>query len=235
MRGLVLHRCAELAAAGGVDAARAADLVFLGRQRQRVVGFLLRFVRQPARLRIEAELVAIARVGDRLRTLHDVQAEIERVPAEDVAHVAAADHDHFEARFFGDAFETGRTHLARRSDRKPIAGDQKRLSPVHALAEVGHQVTERSRLPALVERLEAFRHAVGGRRDLIRVDGVELLLLARDLQVPEDERLAANRRAGARRGIDGGGRRDRLDVTPGLSRAGRIVGNILGTLRLLVS
>ena len=46
---------------------------------------------------------------------------------------------------------------------------------MHARAEVGHQVAERSGLPALVERLEALGDAVGRRRDLVGVDRVELL------------------------------------------------------------
>src|SRR5881275_2445472 len=60
-----------------------------------------------------------------------------------------------------------------------IAGDQERLAAVDALAEVGHQVAEGAGLPPLVERLEALGDAVGGRRDLIGIDRVELLLLAR--------------------------------------------------------
>src|SRR5205085_917977 len=67
------------------------------------------------------------------------------------------------------------------------AGEQKGFATVDALAEVRHQVPERSRLPPLVQRLEAFRHTVRGRRDLVRIDGVELLLSARDLEVPENQ------------------------------------------------
>jgi len=63
----------------------------------------------------------------------------------------------------------------------------------------------RTRLPALVERLEAFRDAVGGRRNLIGVDRVELLLLAENLEIPEDQRFAPDdagrhRRIGRLRG-----------------------------------
>ena len=90
------------------------------------------------------------------------------------------------------AFRPAGTHLARRADGEPVAGDHERLAAVHARAEIGHQVAERARLPPLVEGLEALRDAVGGRRDLIGVDGVELLLFAEDLQVPEDERAAAD-------------------------------------------
>ena len=87
----------------------------------------------------------------------------------------AADDDHLEADFFGDGLEAGRRHLARRADGKPIAGNDERLAGVHALAEVGHQIAERAGLPAFVERVEALRHAIGGGRDLIGVDRVELL------------------------------------------------------------
>ena len=148
------------------------------------------------RQRIERELVAVLRVGDGLRALHDVQAEVEAVAAEDVAHVVAADDHHLQAGFFGDALEPGRAHLARRADGEAIAGDDEGLAAVHARAEVRHQVAERSRLPALVERLEALGHAVGGRRDLIGVDGVELLreLCAREAhRIPEDERASGDR------------------------------------------
>jgi hypothetical protein len=107
--------------------------------------------------------------------------------------VAADDH-HLEAGLVGNRLQAGRAHLAGRADGEPVAATTKVSPRWHAGAEVGHQIAERSRLPALVERVEAFRHAVGGRRDLIGVDRVELLLLSEDLQIPEDERLAANDR-----------------------------------------
>ena len=69
---------------------------------------------------------------------------------------------------------------------------------MHARAEVRHQVAERAGLPALVERLEALGHAVGGRRDLIGVDRVELLRARRRLRIPEDQR--ARRGSGCRVG-----------------------------------
>ena len=78
--------------------------------------------------RIEREFIAVAGVGDRLGTLHDVQAEVERIAPEDVAHVLAADDHHLEAGFFGDALESGRAHLARGADREPVAGNQERLA-----------------------------------------------------------------------------------------------------------
>jgi hypothetical protein len=64
-----------------------------------------------------------------------------------------------------------------------------------ARAEIGHQVAERSALPPLVEGLEALGDAVGGGRNLIGVDRVELLLLPGHLEVPENERRAADDRA----------------------------------------
>ena len=100
------------------------------------------------------KFVAVARVGDGLRALDDVQAEIEGVAAEDVAHVVAGDDDHLEAGFFRNGLEPGRRHLARGSDGKPIAGDDERLARVHARAEVGHQIAKRSRLPAFVQRVD---------------------------------------------------------------------------------
>src|SRR6516162_2003538 len=77
----------ELAPAHLEDAARAADLVLLGRQRHRVVSLAARLVREPTRVGIERERVAVLRVGDRVRALHHVEPQVERVPAEDVAHV----------------------------------------------------------------------------------------------------------------------------------------------------
>ena len=188
--GLGLDAGAELAAADGEDAAAPADLVFLRRQRDRIVGLPARDVREPARVGIERECVAFLGVGHGLEALHHVEAEIEGVAPEDVAHVVSAHDHHLEADLLGHALEAGGAHLARRSDREAVAGDQEVLAAVHARAEVGHQVAERAGLPALVERLEALGHAVGGGRDLVGVDGIELL--PRDFRVPEDQRLAAD-------------------------------------------
>ena len=181
----------EFAPAGGEDAAAPPDLLFFGRERHRLVRFSLRDVRQPPGFRIERELVAVARVRDGVRALRDVQPEVERVSAEDVAHVVAADDDQLEPRLFGDTFQPRRAHLAGGSDGEAIAGDEERLAAVHARPEVGHEVPERPRLPSLVERVETLRDAVGGGRDLIRVDRVELLRRGA-LAVPEDERFAAD-------------------------------------------
>ena len=188
--GRALDRGPELAAAEREDPAALPDLVFLGCERHRVVRLPLRDVGDPARDRLEEKFVAVARVGDGLGALDDVQAEIEGVAAEDVAHVVAGDDDHLEAGFFRNGFEPGRRHLARGSDGKPIAGDDERLTRVHARAEAGHQMAKRSRLPAFVQGRQALGHAVGGRRDLIRVDGVELL--AGLTRIPEDQRPSAH-------------------------------------------
>jgi len=64
---------------------------------------------------------------------------------------------------------------------------------VDALPEAGHEITEGAQLPALVEPLQTFRNAVVGRRDLIRVDGVELL--SGDLRIPEDQGTAPDEMA----------------------------------------
>ena len=118
------------------------------------------------------------------------------------------------------AFEPGRRHLARAADRKSIARDHERLAAMHAGAKVGHQVAERAGLPTLVERVEAFRHAVGGGRDLIGIDRVALF--RRVLRIPDDQRAAANqsgcltvrpdRRDAAQAGVS--------NVTPGFRTAG---------------
>ena len=160
------------------DAARAANLVLLRGQRQRIVRFTPRVVSELPRLRIEAELVAVARIRDCLGTLHDMKPEVDRVATEDVAHAVAADDHQLETDFFGHAFEAGGAHLARRADGKAIAGNEKRFPAVHARPEVGHQIAERPGLPPLIQRLEALGNAVGGGRNLVRVDGVELLFLA---------------------------------------------------------
>jgi hypothetical protein len=135
-----------------------------------------------------------------------VQAEVEAVAAEDVAHVVSA-HDHqLQACLFGDSLQTRRAHLARRSNGEAIARDDKRLPAVDALAKVRHQVAERSGLPLLVEGVEAFGHTVGRRRDLISVDRVEFFreLGPREaLRIPEDECPAPNQRRLPGRGHGG--------------------------------
>ena len=193
-----------------------------GGQRHGLVRRALRLVREAAGHGIEAELVAVARIGDRLGALHDVQPEVEAVAAEDVPHVVAADDDHLEAGLLGDALEAGRAHLARRSDREPVAGDDEGLPAVHARAEVGHQVAERAGFPLLVERLEALGHAVGGRRDLIRVDRVAFLGELRPWKahrIPEDERPSTDEVVGLPRAL-GGSVRQRLDGHAGLATGG---------------
>ncbi len=187
--GRALDRRAEFAPANREDAAALANLILLGAQRDRRVPLALGDVRDLARHRLERESIAVLRIGDRIGALHDVEPEVERVAAEDVSHVRAADDDHLETGFLGDRLEAGRRHLARAADGKPVTGDDEGLARMHARAEVRHQVAERPRLPSLVERLEALGDAVGRRRDLIRVDRVELL--AGLLRIPEDEGFAA--------------------------------------------
>ena len=60
------------------------------------------------------------------------------------------------ARLLGNTLQPGGTHLARRSDGEPIAGNHERLTAMHTLPEVRHQVAEGAGLPPLVERLQAF-------------------------------------------------------------------------------
>ena len=187
---IALDRRSELAPPDGEDPAAAADLVFLGRERHRRVAMAPRDVLNLPRRRIERELVAVPRIGNGLRTLDDVQAEVERIAPEDVAHVVAADDHQLAADFFGDGLQAGRRHLARRSDGESIAGDHERGAGVNARAKIRHQVAERTRLPTLIERVQAFGHAVSRRRDLIGVDRIELPV--RVPRVPEDQRGATD-------------------------------------------
>src|SRR5205807_5818253 len=122
---------------------------------------------------------------DRVGRLHDLEAETERVPAEDVAHVVAAHDDHLKTGFLGDRLQSGGAHLARAPDREAVSGDDERLTGVNAFAESGHQVAERTGLPALVERVEAFRYAVLRRRDLVGVDRVQLRAWPAARVIPE--------------------------------------------------
>src|SRR5881396_997039 len=188
--GRAPHRVREFAASDLDDPAGAANLLLLRREGGGLVGLSARLVDELSRLRIERERVTFLRILDRRSALDHVQSEVQGVPAEDVAHRRPADDDHLYTRLVGDAFESGRTHLTGTADREAIAGDEKRLASVDALAKVRHEVAEGTRLPALVESVEAFRDAVVGRRDLVRVDGVELL--PRDLGIPEDQRLPAD-------------------------------------------
>jgi hypothetical protein len=72
----------QLAPADGVDAACSPDLFFLLRERNGTIGAPLRDVRDLAALRVVRQLVAVLRVLDRLGRLDDVEAEVQRVPAE---------------------------------------------------------------------------------------------------------------------------------------------------------
>ena len=174
-----------------------ADLFLLRRQRHRRRSVLPCVTLRAARDdRIERELVAVAGVGDGLRALHDVQTEVEALRRKMSPMLWPQTITISRPASSAIALEAGRAHLARRSDREAIAGDDERLAAVHAGAEVRHQVAERARLPALVERLEALGHAVGGRRDLIGVDGVEFL--AYRVPATSDPRRSAPCRESAR-------------------------------------
>ena len=131
----------EFSASGREDAAAPADLVFLRCQRQRLVVFPWVMLRRRARPGLELQLVAVPRVGHGLRALHDVEPEIERVPAEDVAHVLPQTTT--ISRPASSAIALSPAGSSRgRADREPIARDEKRLAGVHARAEVRHQVPE---------------------------------------------------------------------------------------------
>src|SRR5579872_3488870 len=65
---------------------------------------------------------------------------------------------------------------------------------MNAGPKIRHQIAKRSGLPALVECLETLRHAVSGRRDLIGVYRVELLLFARHPKIPKNQRLTRDER-----------------------------------------
>ncbi len=192
------NRSRELAPADREDPAAAADLFFLGRERDRRVSSALRLVAQLTRHRIERERIVVSRVLHGFRALHDMEPEIEAVAAEDVPHVPAADDDQLEPRFFGDTLEAGGTHLARRANRKAVAGDHEVLAAMDPRPEIRHQVPKRTGLPALVERLEALGDAVRRRSDLIGIDRVQLLATRRLFGVPENQRLAADERRGNR-------------------------------------
>ena len=188
--GLPLDRSAEFTAAGREDAAAPADLLLLGRERDGLVALPPGLVDETARECIERKDVAVGGVGDRLRALDDMEAEVQRVSPEDVPHGRAADDDQLQSRLFGDALQARRAHLPRGADRESVAGDQERLAAVDALPEVGHQVTEGAGLPALVERLQALGHTVRGRSDLVGVD--RIALLAGNGRIPEDQGPAAD-------------------------------------------
>ena len=199
------HRLRELAAADGEDAARAADLVLFRGERKRLVGLPAGEVLEAAGLGVVGELVSVLGILDGLGRLHDLESEVEGVPAEDVAHVVPADDDHRQPDLFRHGLEAGRAHLSGGADREAVARDEEGLARVHALAEVGHEVAKGPFLPLLVERVETLGDAVLGRRDLVGIDRVELL--SRPLGVPEDQgasgQLGSWARGPLRRGLRG--------------------------------
>src|SRR6185295_11584043 len=133
-----------------------------------------RFVGELPGYRVEGEEVTILSVEHGLGTLDDVQAEVETIAPEDVAHVLTAHDDHFQPGLFRDALEPGGTHLPRRSDCKAIAGNDEVFAAMDAVPEIWHQVSKGTGLPLLVERIQAFRHTISRRRNLIGIDGVPL-------------------------------------------------------------
>ncbi len=189
-------RLAEFPPSDGEDAAAAADLLFLGRERNRRVALLLRLVGQRAGRRVEGKAVAVLRVGDRFGRLHDVETQVERVPAEDVAHVGAADDDELEPGFFGDALQSRRAHLARRADGEAIAGDQERLAAVHALRgspASGSGTRRPSSARPAYSRLSDTQSAAG----VIWSVSIASSFLPGVLGVPDDESLAPDGRPGS--------------------------------------
>ena len=100
------NRRSKFTTAHGKDATALANLVFFRAERHRRVALALRDVGHLARHGLERESIAVVRIGNRFWALHDVQTQVERVAAEDVAHVGAADDHHLEAGFFGNRLES---------------------------------------------------------------------------------------------------------------------------------
>ena len=157
-----------------------------------VVGLALRLVDQLPRLGIEAELVVVraSRTASGLCTtcsprLSAFRRKMSPRPAPQTIT---------SSRPTSSATPLSPAGLISRED--PMAKRSPAITNVSPRwtrgAEIRHQVAERARLPALVERVEALRYAVGGGRDLIRVNGVELLLLSWHLEVPENQGFAAD-------------------------------------------
>src|SRR5207302_1038701 len=164
-----------------------------------------RLVCQQAGFRVERQYVALLGIFRCGAALDDMQAQVERVAAEDVTDTVAADDHDLEPGLLRDGLEPGRAHLPRRPDTEALAGDHERLPSMHPLTKIRHQVTKGARFPARVEMVEALRNAVIGRGDLVGVDGVELL--PRDLRVPADDRATSHQVTAVRRPVDGlGGR-----------------------------
>src|SRR5262249_4507779 len=173
------------------DPAALANLFFLRRERLGFVRLVLGQVPDHPRLAVELELVAVPRVLDPFPALHPVEPETQRVSPEDVAHVGAADNDHLTAGFLGNALQSRRRHFARGADREAVARDEEGLARMHPPSEIGHEVTERARLPAFVQSLQTLGDAILGGRDLIGVDRVQLLPWA--LGDPDDQGAPADR------------------------------------------
>jgi hypothetical protein len=67
-----------------------------------------------------------------------VKPEIERIAPEDVAHVVAADDDHFEAGFVSNPLQPSWAHFARRTDGESVPGNHERLAAMHPLTKIRH-------------------------------------------------------------------------------------------------
>ena len=184
----------ELATSGRQDSAGSPEFRFPRGEGLRVVGAAEGIVHELPRRRIEGEPVSVPGVLGRGGAFEHLETEVEGVPAEDVAN-AGSEHEHQRrTRVPGDSKQPGRAHFPRGADSEPLPGDHEVLPGLHAGREIRHQVAECSCLPPRVEGVKALGNAVGGRGDLVGVDGVALPL--RTLRIPENERLSGHRSRG---------------------------------------
>ncbi len=218
--GLSAHRGGQLTPAQGEDASGGSDLLLHRRQGQGLIALLSGQVHQAATDRVELEAIALAGVLNSLGRLHHVQSQVERVAPKDVAHGVAAHDDQVQARLLGDGLEPGRAHLARGADAETVTGDHEGLSGGYALTKIRHQVAESACLPAVIQRIQAFRDAILAGGDLVGIDGVEFL--GGIHAIPEDQGLALDR-TGLLGGLLG---RDRIDLVE--LHAGQKVGGLDG-------
>ena len=182
----------ELPASGGEDAAGRPEFGFLPVERLRLVGAAERFVGESPVRRVEAEAVAIPGVLGRGGTLENFEAEVQGVPAEDVADPASEDQHERRARIPCDPEESCRAHLPRGPDTEPFARDHEVRSGPYPGGEIRHQVEKRPDFPALVERVQTLGNAVGGGCDLVGIDGVPFS--PGFFRIPEYEGFSGDRR-----------------------------------------
>src|SRR6202030_336342 len=190
----------ELPAADFDDAARAANLVFHRRQRHRVVALAAGLVRQPPVGRIKRHDVAFLRILRGGTALDHVEAQVQRVAAKNIASPVAAHDQEIEPDLLGDGLETVRTHFTRGADPEALPGNHEGLAAMHALPKVGHQIAEGAEPPSLVEPVQALRDTVIRRRDLVGIDGVQLL--PGNFRIPEDQGPPAHELIAAYRCLD---------------------------------